>query len=101
MSKEEKKVLLFALHDGDVAGLTCCTTLLKMKQLHNYHIHVTMTSQEEDFLSDMTVIQHLDRRFFLHPTDVIDDDSVKKTVENIIQREGKIDYLGKYGQLYI
>jgi len=92
---QDNKVVLFAVDDCNSSLiLRCCIALLKMKRLASFHFHLTVVTQDEDILSNLVVIQELNHRLFFHNTNLHSDESVRQTIEKVLQIEDKIDILG-------
>ena len=50
-------------------------------------------------LGQKDIICHLNRDFFVHKIDLLDENSIREIVENVITLEGRIDALGKWDVL--
>ena len=74
--------------------------LLELKEFRAYHLHATVHDfSQQERLSSLSVIKVLNKRLFLYQTDVTSQESVKGTVQKVLEMEGRIDILRKYNCL--
>lgn len=89
-------VLLYATN-GAPLTIRCLEKLLHLKSLKGYKIHIpTTVASEEEILGCDNLLRELNQRLFLYNADITSAESIKETVEKVVEIEGKIDVLSKY-----